>query len=1282
MKKQNSSMMSFCVFVFRNSFFRNSIFKIQNNLFALVLAPLFFNSAGVFGQGDNCNNATAITVGTACAYTTYTNASASNSTTTPLPTCANYSTACEDVWFSATVPASGHLIIDTQTGGITDGGMAIYTGNNCNSLTLVECDDDDSDNGFMPKIDISTIAAGTIVYIRFWEYGGDVTGTFGLCAYDGDAGGGGADPCDDITAIPGCGTGSTMSYNETGTGSWFTAASNACGYFTEGIEQIFSYTPTETGTFNFVVTASSGSYIDVMYQAGSCSSTGWTCIDDIYSTGAYGPIAMTIGTTYYFLLDPEVETQASMSFYISCALPNPCDNVTPIAGCGAGFSNSYNETGSGSWFTAASNACGNWSEGIEQIYSFTPATTGFYSFEATAIGANTIDVMYQAGSCSLTGWSCVGEVATTGSYGPMSLIGGTTYYILLDPEDVDQSTMSFYVSCELPDPCENVISIAGCGSGFTQTFSESGSGLFYNTTSNDCYHTTPGAEQIYSFTAPTSGYYSLNVTAVSGGTVDYLYSASCTAMNWECLTSVSATGVPDSILLSAGSTIYILLDPQVTTATSQTFYFSCPTVSNFDPTAFCTGADPFCTGTTYDFPAGVDAGDGEAGPDYGCLSSTPNPVWYYLQVQTAGPIEIYMYGDAAQDIDFACWGPFPDATSPCTAQLTAGTSTPSHAVAGPSTDYPTLNMVDCSYDGQDEEWCYIPNAQVGQVYVLLITNYSNDPQNIVFSQTGGTGATDCSIVAPPITNNGPLCVGEDLQLSVTNPVAGATYTWTGPNGFTSSAMNPSINNVTTAAAGVYSLVITVGGTSSAPVTTTVVVNPNPTVTASASPATICNGSSSSLTGSSTITGTTYVWNPGGLTGSPVTVSPTATTTYTVTGTTPAGCTGTATVQVTVNQPPVISCPPAYNVAACNGAYPAGATSRTTFNSQGGSAPVGSLVSFVDGTPSVAGCTETVIRTYTVTLNSCPSTCTQTLTRTVDVTPPVITGTLTTTNIEGCAAASAPAAVTTVAALEGMGLAISDGCTADASLTVSSTQTNAGSCPIVITRTYTITDACGNASTVVHTINVDDNTAPVITGTLAATTVEGCAVADAPAAVTTVSALEGMGLAISDGCTADASLTVSSTQTNAGSCPIVITRTYTITDACGNASTVVHTINVDDNTAPVIAGTLTTTNIEGCGAASAPAAVSTVAALEGMGITVTDACTADGSLTVTSAQTSAGTCPIVVTRTYTITDACGNASTVVHTINVDDNTAPVITGTLAATTVEGCAVADAPAEITT
>ena len=80
----------------------------------------------------------------------------------------------------------------------------------------------------------------------------------------------------------------------------------------------------------------------------------------------------------------------------------------------------------------------------------------------------------------------------------------------------------------------------------------------------------------------------------------------------------------------------------------------------------------------------------------------------------------------------------------------------------------------------------------------------------------------------------------------------------------------------------------------------------------------------------------------------------------------------------------------------------------------------------------------------------------------------------------------------------------------------------------------------------------------------------------------------------------------------------------------------QTINVDDNTAPAITGTIATTTMEGCVAADAPAAVTTVAALEALGVTITDACTPDASLTVTLTDAS-GTCPMVVTRTYTVTE---------------------------------------------
>ncbi len=328
------------------------------------------------------------------------------------------------------------------------------------------------------------------------------------------------------------------------------------------------------------------------------------------------------------------------------------------------------------------------------------------------------------------------------------------------------------------------------------------------------------------------------------------------------------------------------------------------------------------------------------------------------------------------------------------------------------------------------------------------------------------------------------------------------------------------------------------------------------------------------------------------------------------------------------------------------------------------------------------CPIVITRIYTIT-DACGNVSTATQTINVDDnTAPAITGSLSTLNEEGCVAGDASAPHTTVAQLESAGLSISDACTADGSLGVSSSDNATGTCPIVITRTYTITDACGNISTATQTINVDDNTAPTITGSLSTLNEEGCVAGDASAAHTTVAQMEAAGLSISDACTADGSLGVSSSDNATGTCPIVITRTYTITDACGNVSTATQTINVDDNTSPAITGSLSTLNEEGCVAGDASTAHTTVAQLEAAGLSIFDACTVDGSLSVSSSDNATGTCPIVITRTYTITDACGNASTATQTINVDDNTAPVITGSLSTLNEEGCVAGDASAAHTT
>ena len=128
---------------------------------------------------DNCSGAISLTVSSSCSYLVYTNASATASAGITAPGCANYLGG--DVWFTAVVPATGILTVDTQTGVITDGGLAFYTGS-CGNLTLLACDDDSSTNGLMPTITQSGLTPGQTIYIRFWEYGNDNNGTFGICA--------------------------------------------------------------------------------------------------------------------------------------------------------------------------------------------------------------------------------------------------------------------------------------------------------------------------------------------------------------------------------------------------------------------------------------------------------------------------------------------------------------------------------------------------------------------------------------------------------------------------------------------------------------------------------------------------------------------------------------------------------------------------------------------------------------------------------------------------------------------------------------------------------------------------------------------------------------------------------------------------------------------------------------------------------------------------------------------------------------------------------------------
>jgi gliding motility-associated-like protein len=145
------------------------------------------NNNGTFGicvtkppapSNDEPCNAIELPTSTNCTYLSFTNKNATATQVVPNPLCAGYNGA--DIWFKVVVPPAGTLSIDTQTGEIIDGGMAIYRGT-CKNLTLISCNDDSSPNGSMPLISSGPLTPGDTIWVRFWEYSNDLSGTFGIC---------------------------------------------------------------------------------------------------------------------------------------------------------------------------------------------------------------------------------------------------------------------------------------------------------------------------------------------------------------------------------------------------------------------------------------------------------------------------------------------------------------------------------------------------------------------------------------------------------------------------------------------------------------------------------------------------------------------------------------------------------------------------------------------------------------------------------------------------------------------------------------------------------------------------------------------------------------------------------------------------------------------------------------------------------------------------------------------------------------------------------------------
>ncbi len=298
------------------------------------------------------------------------------------------------------------------------------------------------------------------------------------------------------------------------------------------------------------------------------------------------------------------------------------------------------------------------------------------------------------------------------------------------------------------------------------------------------------------------------------------------------------------------------------------------------------------------------------------------------------------------------------------------------------------------------------------------------------------------------------------------------------------------------------------------------------------------------------------------------------------------------------------------------------------------------VTLISGISNVNPCGYDIERAWTATDDCGNAITVYQVIHVVDTTNPVLVNVPATATVE-CDEIPALAVVTA-----------SDNCDEEVDIDFSFVITEG--CPYTITRTWVATDNCGNQSTATQVLTVIDITYPVLHDVPADATLE----CDQPIPNAVVWA--------TDNCDTDMDVSIDA-NTDDLECGSVFTRTWSVTDDCGNTTIATQVITFVDTTDPIILNAPVDISVE-CS--------DTIPAYVPMW---DDNCDEELSLSAAS-STGFDECYTWIHTTYTATDDCGNSTTVVRNINIIDTTAPVLSGVPADATVE-CSDIPAPAEPT-
>lgn len=808
----------------------------------------------------------------------------------------------------------------------------------------------------------------------------------------------------------------------------YTVTVNAANGCTATATTVVSVNTSPTPTINSNTPVCSGNTLNLTSGGGSTYS--WSGPNSFTSTSqnpgitgvataAGGTYTVTVtagnGCTASASTSVTINSSPSINAGIDLTIPNGTSttlNTTPSGGSGS-YTYAWSPAGSLTNSTVQNPTTTNLSSTTTYTVTITDQVTGCTGSDQIVVNVsggvldvNSISVtpssICNGGSAQLQATATGGSGTYTYAWSPATYLSSTTIYnpIASPPNTAtytvsvndgfntvtDQVTITVY---PLPTPSAgsnspictgNAINLNSSGG---TTYSWGGPNGFSSSSQNPSISAASLAESgVYTVTVTDANTCSataqvsvtVNTTPVAGagndgpactgGTVN-LNSSGGTSYSWSGPNSFSSTSQNPNVtnVTPADTGTYIVtVTSSGCTATAQT------TIALYAvPSAVSGSNSPLCEGDTLKLTSGGGISYSWSGPN-AFSDASQNPFIANITLADTGTYTVTVTG-----------------TGGCTAtsQVAVVVNALPVPIAGSNAPLCSGNMLNLTASGGTTYNWSGPNSFSSTLQnpsIVSATPLATGIYNLTVTGAGGCSASTYITIAVDSTpvamaaNNGPVCPGSTINLT---SGTGVSYSWSGPNSFSSTQQNPNITSVTSSDAGTYT--VTVTGSSGCTNTASVSVTVNPQAAANAgNDASICNGSSTQLTASG---GISYQWSPSsGLSSTSVsnpTANPTSTTTYTVLVTNSQGCTGNDDVTITVN--PLPTADAGSDTSICNG-------SLTQLNASGGTSyswsPSSGLNSSTSANPNASPSSTT---TYTVVVSNSQG-CTDSDNVTVTVNP--------------------------------------------------------------------------------------------------------------------------------------------------------------------------------------------------------------------------------------------------------------------------------------------------------